>query len=139
VAKIRRTLSCNFPPWAGSGHRPSGCGWPVRFAVAVVDNYLLPHVGGEPLYRLFKVGFTGPIKECEPSAKADCRNGDQLVVTAYSIRTHLSLFQVQGPSNEFRYQGEMYPYQSRCYTEKQVLDVCNRLATEGELDIPVRG
>jgi len=50
-----------------------------------------------------------------------------------------SRFQVQGPSNEFRYQDEMYPCQSRCYTEKPVLDVRNRLATAGELDIPVRG
>ena len=50
-----------------------------------------------------------------------------------------SRFQVQGPSNEFRYQDEMYLCQSRCYTEKPVLDVRNRLATEGELDIPVRG
>jgi hypothetical protein len=50
-----------------------------------------------------------------------------------------SRFQVQGPSNEFRYQDEMYLCQSRCYTEKPVLDVRNRLATAGELDIPVRG
>jgi len=50
-----------------------------------------------------------------------------------------SRFQVQGPSNEFRYQDEIYLCQSRCYTEKPVLDVRNRLATTGELDIPVRG
>jgi hypothetical protein len=49
-----------------------------------------------------------------------------------------SRFQVQGTSNEFRYQDEMYLCQSRCYTEKPVLDVRNRLATAGELDIPVR-
>jgi hypothetical protein len=50
-----------------------------------------------------------------------------------------SRFKVQGASNEFRYQDEMCPYQSRCYTEKPVLDVRNRLATARELDIPVRG
>jgi hypothetical protein len=45
-----------------------------------------------------------------------------------------SRFQVQAPANEFRYQDEMYLFQSRCYTEKPALDVPSRLATAGELD-----
>jgi hypothetical protein len=56
----------------------------------------------ERKYGLTVRGFTGPIKEYEPSAKVDYRNGDRLVVTTYSIRTHRVAISGTGPQQRIQ-------------------------------------